>query len=104
MIRRPPRSTLFPYTTPLPISIATQPSPLGNPAGVSEPVTFTVDTAAPRVTLDSPALRSNNTAPSFTGSASDTTPITVQIYAGSTAKGSVISTATATPEGGSWTS
>ena len=47
---------------------------------------------------------SNNTRPSFSGSASDTTTVTVQIYAGSSAKGTVVSMATATPEGGSWTS
>jgi large repetitive protein len=83
---------------------ATQESPLGNPAGVSPSVTFTVDTAAPKVTLNSPALVSNNTTPSFTGTATDTTPVTVKIYAGATAKGTVIRTVTATGTGGSWTS
>jgi hypothetical protein len=83
---------------------ATQESALGNPSGVSAPVTFRVETAAPTVTLNSPALRSNNTTPSFTGTASDTNPVTVKIYAGATASGSVVSTATATGTGGAWSS
>jgi hypothetical protein len=70
----------------------------------SETVTFTVDTAAPTVTLNSPKSPSNNTTPSFTGTASDTTPVTVQIHAGATAKGTVVSRATATGTGAGWTS
>jgi hypothetical protein len=85
-------------------AVATQPSSVGNPAGVSASVTFVVETAAPRVTLISPAERSNDQTPSFTGTASDTTPVTVQVYKGATATGSVVSTATATPSGGVWTS
>src|SRR2546423_1520421 len=85
-------------------AIATQESSLGNPSGVSEPVTFTVETAAPRVTLDQPQSPSNDTTPSFTGTASDTTSVVIQIYAGATAEGSVVSTATATGTGGGWTS
>src|SRR5437764_1175342 len=73
--------------------------------GRSEPpVTFTVDTSSPAVTLDPPVSPSNDTTPSFTGTASDTTPVTVQIHAGPTAEGSTVSTATATGTGGSWTS
>ena len=72
--------------------------------GTSSPVTFTVDTAAPTVTLNSPESPSSNTTPSFTGTASDTTPITVQIHAGATAKGTVVSTATAMGTGVGWTS
>ena len=71
---------------------------------MASPLTFTVDTAAPKVTLNSPESPSNNTTPSFTGTASDTTPVTVQIYAGATAKGTVLSTATATETGARWTS
>ena len=85
-------------------ALATQPSSLGNPAGVSAPVTFTVDTASPTVTLNQPESPSNETTPSFTGSASETTAVTVDIYAGSTAKGAVVSTATATGTGADWTS
>jgi hypothetical protein len=87
-------------------AIATQKSSLGNPEGMSNSVTFTVDTAAPTVSLDPPKSPSNDTTPSFTGSASDSTPITVKIYAGATTTGSVVptATATATGTGGDWTS
>jgi hypothetical protein len=85
-------------------AVATQVSSLGNPAGVSNPVTFVVDTAAPTVSLDQPASPSNDVAPSFAGSASDSTPVTVQVYAGATATGSVVATATATGTGGGWVS
>jgi hypothetical protein len=86
-------------------AIATQESSLGNPAGVSSPVTFTVDTTSPTVSLNQPVLLSNNTSPSFTGTASDSTQVTVQIYAGGTATGSIVATATATgPGGGDWIS
>jgi hypothetical protein len=72
--------------------------------GVSSPVTFTVDTAAPTVTLDQPETPSANAAPAFRGSASDTTPVTVGIHAGPTTKGPLVSTATATGTGARWTS
>ncbi|MGO8907626.1 MAG: Ig-like domain-containing protein [Solirubrobacteraceae bacterium] len=72
--------------------------------GTSLPVTFTIDTAAPTVTLNSPQSPSDDTTPSFAGTASDVTPITVQIHAGPTAKGPVVSTATATGTGAGWTS
>ena len=67
-------------------------------------MTFTVETAAPKVTLNSPAMRSNNTTPSFTGTASDTTTVTVKIYSGPRCKGSPVAEATAPGTGGGWTS
>jgi hypothetical protein len=85
-------------------AIATQESPLGNPAGKSAPVTFTVDTTPPVVTLVSPPSRSNNATPTFTGTATDTEPVTVQVYEGTKAEGTVIATATAAGTGGAWTS
>jgi hypothetical protein len=85
-------------------AVAIQESPLGNPPGTSSPVTFTVNTNPPLVTLNSPAVRSNNTTPAFSGTASDTTQVTVHVYKGSKAEGTEISKAVATPEGGSWTS
>ncbi len=71
-------------------------------SGVSEPVTFRVDTST--VTLNSPTSPSSNTTPSFTGTASATTSVTVKIYAGATAKGTVVSAATATGTGAAWSS
>jgi hypothetical protein len=75
--------------------------------GKSSPVTFLVNTpasAAPTVTLNSPASPFISTTPSFTGTASDVTPVTVQIHAGATVKGSIVSTATATGTGAAWAS
>src|SRR3989442_5300785 len=83
---------------------ATQTNVLVETGRSEPPVTFTVDTASPTVTLDQPPSPSNDTTPSFTGSANDSTPITVQIYAGATAEGAVVSTATATGNGSSWSS
>src|SRR5439155_6578285 len=71
-------------------------------AGASEARTFTIDTSAPKVTLNAPALVSNNTRPRFTGTASDTTTVTVSIYA--KASGELRATATATGTGGGWES
>ncbi len=77
---------------------------LASQTGTSSPVTFTVDTAAPVVTLNSPESPSDNTTPSFTGTASDTTPVTVQIHAGPMANGTLVATATATGTGAGWSS
>ena len=85
-------------------AVASQASSLGNPPGASVPVAFTVDTEPPTVTLNSPPLRSNNTTPSFSGTASDTTTVTIEIYAGANAKGTAVSSVTATPVDGAWSS
>jgi Bacterial Ig-like domain/PKD domain len=82
---------------------ATQ-SNLASEVGSSSPVTFTVDTSAPTVTLNRPESPSDDATPSFTGTASDTTPVTVRIHAGATASGTVVSTATAAGTGAGWTS
>jgi hypothetical protein len=82
---------------------ATQPN-LASEIGESLPVTFTVNTAAPTVTLNSPNSPSDNPTPSFSGTANDTTPVTIQIYAGPTANGTLVSRATATGTGAGWTS
>ncbi|HEX4188763.1 MAG TPA: Ig-like domain-containing protein [Solirubrobacteraceae bacterium] len=83
---------------------ATQQSSLGNPEGKSSTVTFVVNTSPPTVTLNSPAFRSNNTTPSFTGTASDTTLVTVRVYAGTKAEGAPVSTLTAPGTGAGWES
>ena len=56
------------------------------------------------MTLNPPESPSDNTTPSFTGTASDTTPVIVQIHAGATENGTVVSLATATGTGAGWTS
>ena len=85
-------------------AVATQESLFGNAAGKSEPQTFTVDTEPPTVTLNAPKSPSNNTTPTFTGSGSEATPVTIEIYAGARAQGPVVSSATATGNGGGWSS
>jgi hypothetical protein len=72
--------------------------------GTSSPVSFSVDTPAPTVTLNPPESPSSNRTPTFTGVASGTKPVTVEIYAGAKAKGAVVSTATAASTGAGWTS
>jgi hypothetical protein len=73
--------------------------------GARAAVTFTVDTVAPTVTLNSLESPSDDTTPSFTGTASDDMrPVTVQVHAGPTAKGPVESLATAAGTGSDWTS
>ncbi len=85
-------------------AVAVQSSSLGNPAGHSEIVSFTVNTQPPTVTLAAPQGRSNNTSPSFSGTATDTTAVTVSVYAGTSATGTPVATATAAGTGGAWVS
>jgi hypothetical protein len=85
-------------------AVATQPSSLGYPTGASGPVTFEVDTQSPTVTMDAQASPSNNTTPSFSGTASEATPVTVEIFEGARPEGNILATATAPGTGGSWTS
>ncbi|HTZ87032.1 MAG TPA: Ig-like domain-containing protein, partial [Solirubrobacteraceae bacterium] len=83
-------------------ALATQPSSLGEEPGESAPVTFEIDTREPTVTIDAPATRSNNTAPSFAGSASEATRVTVEVFEGTRPEGTIVATAQATGTRGSW--
>ncbi|HXB15365.1 MAG TPA: Ig-like domain-containing protein [Solirubrobacteraceae bacterium] len=83
---------------------AVQKSSLGNPEGFSESHTFEVNTNAPEVTLNAPPARSNDTTPSFSGTASEHTAVTVEIFKGTSVSGSPVSIASATGTGGTWTS
>jgi hypothetical protein len=85
-------------------AVAVQESSLGNPDGESERISFTVVTAAPRVTLNALHSPSNDTAPIFTGTASDTKPVSITIHAGGSTEGPVVAGAEATGTAGSWTS
>ena len=55
-------------------AIATEPSGLGNDEGKSSKREFEIDTEPPEVTLNSVTSPSNNTKPSFSGTASETLP------------------------------
>jgi len=85
-------------------AVATQPSSLGGPAGASAPVTFEVNTQSPTVALNQPPSASNDTTPTFTGTASDTTQVTVEIFEGTRPEGNIVATATAQGTGGRWSS
>jgi endonuclease/exonuclease/phosphatase family metal-dependent hydrolase len=76
--------------------------------GSSDASTFTVDTAAPRVTLTSPANGSSikTGTPTFGGAAGsssgDAVSVTVKIYSGTSATGTQIQTLSAPVANGSW--
>jgi hypothetical protein len=85
-------------------AVATQESSLGNKPGESSSVTFTVDTLSPKVTLNQPSSPSGNTTPTFTGTASELTEISIEIHAGPSAAGPVVASATAEGDGAEWSS
>ncbi len=70
----------------------------------SLPVTFVVLTTAPRVTMEQPQPAPGESAPSFSGTASDTTQVTVQIHEGESASGTPVATSTAVGTRGGWRS
>jgi Bacterial Ig-like domain len=85
-------------------AVASQPSSLGGPPGVSAPVSFEVDTKPPTVTLDQPRSPSKDETPSFSGSASEATQVIVEVFGGDRAEGPLVATARATPATGRWSS
>jgi hypothetical protein len=85
-------------------AVAAQPSEIKNPPGRSAPVTFEVNTEPPAVTLQAPPSPSGDTTPSFSGTASERTPVTVKIFKGAAAEGPVVASATATGTGAGWSS
>src|SRR5207245_11077639 len=66
---------------------------------------FIVETTAPSLTLH-PVLkpRSNHPTPSFAGTTSDTTAVTVSIYKGNVVGSTPVVSTSAVPAGGVWTS
>jgi hypothetical protein len=71
-------------------------------AGSSLPVSFTILTTSPVVTMAQPALTPGDGEPFFTGTASETTRVTVEIYAGESTSGMQVATAIAAGTGGTW--
>ena len=75
-------------------------------AGVSAPVTFTVDTVAPSITLSGIASPTNDPTPSFGGEAGvapgDIASIRLHLYAGPIVSGAPLETVEATPLGQAW--
>ena len=76
--------------------------------GTSSANTFVVDTTAPVVAVTSPSdsSRTNDTTPDISGTggtlAGDAGTVTVRVYAGVTATGTALQTATAAVGGGTW--
>lgn len=81
----------------------------GHPPGVSNSVTFTVDTTAPALTLETPkgGVTLATSRPTFSGLAGHATGdhalVTVKLYQGSSVSGNPTQTLNATSEGASWT-
>lgn len=85
-------------------AVATQQSAIGNPAGRSNAVTFSVDTSSPTVTLNQLPSPSPAAAPIFSGTASDDTPVQVAIHEGASAEGPVVASTEGEVNGGEWAS
>ena len=79
-------------------AIAEQPSPIGNPPGMSKALTFFVNTEPPKVAIVQPETPSNNTTPTLTGMTNAETSVVVHVFEGS----SEVASATATPSSGTW--
>lgn len=69
--------------------------------GSSPPVTFTINTLAPTVSLDQPEPLPGDMTPAFTGTASDHTPVIVEIES---TEGTTVAVATAAGTGAAWRS
>ena len=70
--------------------------------GISAPVSFTVLTTAPVVSLEAPHPAPGDATPSFAGTASEATPVMVQIHEGESEEGTVVATASAAGTGAGW--
>jgi large repetitive protein len=74
--------------------------------GTSAPVSFTVDTAAPSVSIVSPGVLTKTPSPTLTGSAGeaegDLPTVTVAIHEGASITGTVVAEQVVAVEGGSW--
>ena len=82
--------------------VATQESGIGNGPGQSKPVTFTIDTKPPTVTLKPFPTPSSDKRPAFSGTASEGEPVTLKIYSGATATGTPIRSIEALVSEGQW--
>ena len=86
-------------------AIAAQPSSIKNPPGESAPMTFKINTLPPLVTLKKIPSPTGDTAPSFSGTATDPQEkVTVHVYSGPSASGQQVAAIEAEVSGGQWTS
>ncbi len=77
--------------------------------GVSQPVTFTIDTAAPAVTIDAVPSPSNDSTPNLSGGAGtvsgvspDASSVAVKVYEGGSVGGPVAASGTSAVKAGGW--
>jgi len=74
--------------------------------GTSTPVTFTVDTSRPEVSLDAVPSPTNDSMPSFSGgagvAAGDDPAVTLKIYPGESPSGGAVRTVEVAPTGATW--
>ncbi len=83
-------------------AIAVEKSSIGNEPGHSAPRTFVVDTEPPEVSIVQ-LERSSGTTPGFSGTASESEPVEVKVYEGSTKSGSPVDTVrSSAPVGKAW--
>jgi hypothetical protein len=85
-------------------AVATQTSALGNAAGTSNAVTFQIDTRPPSVTLNQLPSPSPGAAAIFSGTATDETPVTIDVHSGAGAGGPLVASTSAEVAGGEWAS
>src|SRR5204863_431221 len=85
--------------------VARQRDAAGN-AGTSSAATFTIDTTAPGLTLDTATTPSNDPTPTLSGSAGssegDEPSVSVSIYQGASAAGEPVASGSGTVSGGAW--
>ncbi len=88
-------------------AVATQTNLLMETGTSAPPVTFTVDTSRPEVSLAAVPSPTNDSTPSFSGSAGvaagDDPSVTLKIYPGESASGSAVRKVEVAPTGATWT-
>jgi hypothetical protein len=79
---------------------------IGLETGLSQAITFTVDTVAPSVSIDAVPSPSNDATPTLSGgagtAAGDASTVSVAIYAGGTVSGSPVQTVEGAVSGSTW--
>lgn len=82
--------------------VAQQAEALTGETAEAGPVGFAVDFQSPSVTLNGVPSPTSDSTPSFSGTASDTTEVTVYVHRGSSTGGSLAAEVTAGVSGGTW--
>src|SRR5690349_7859086 len=83
-------------------ALAEQTETLTGEPGSAGPIGFTIDTQSPTVTLTAVPSPSNDSTPSFSGTASDTGEVTVYVFKGSSPGGTKAAEVSSSVSGGVW--